>query len=133
MWRDRILDEVEFLTSRSSGPGGQHANKTETRVTLQWSPLESALFNDKEKRLIHDRLKSRFTDDGVLQISSQDTRSQAKNRKLAEHKFIAMIAESLVRPKKRVPSRRSRASIEKRLKNKKVRGELKKQRRWEKE
>jgi ribosome-associated protein len=129
MWRNRILDEAEFMTTRSSGPGGQHVNKSETKVTLTWSLENSALFDDATKHLISERLKGRLTDKGVLQLTCQETRSQVKNRKLVEHRFISLISQSLIRPKKRIPSKRTKSSIERRLNAKKIRGDLKRLRR----
>ena len=124
--KEQLLKEITFTTSRSSGPGGQHVNKTESRVSLHWSFKETEALTDEEKILVGRRLKSRLTDEGELILSSQKSRSQAMNKVDVTERFIDLIVKLSKPPKKRVRTKPSRASIERRLKEKKVRGERKK-------
>ena len=76
-----IIAECIFKTSRSSGKGGQHVNKTETKVQLEFEITASAVLSEDQKHILLEKLKDRLTTDGFLQISSQEFRSQLKNRK----------------------------------------------------
>lgn len=127
--RNCLLREVEFRTSRSSGPGGQHVNKTESRVELLWHPKESVCLNEAQKMLVTKLLKNRITDDGVLIVVSEKYRSQHRNRADVTEKFFQLVLESIVPVKKRKPTRPTRTSVEKRIRNKKIRGEIKRSRR----
>jgi len=127
--RECLHREVEFRTSRSSGPGGQHVNKTESRVELLWSPQESNCLTEEQKILVASRLRSRITDEGVLILASEKYRSQHRNKADVTERFLDLVTSSLVPVKKRKPSRPTRTSVEKRIKNKKLRGEIKRSRR----
>lgn len=127
--RECLDREVEFRTSRSSGPGGQHVNKTESRVELLWSPQESDCLTEEQKILVVSRLRSRITDEGVLILASEKYRSQHRNKADVSERFLDLVTSSLVPVKKRKPSRPTRTSVEKRIKNKKLRGEIKRSRR----
>ena len=124
-----IIREVEFRTSRSSGPGGQHVNKTESRVELMWSPANSGCLNVAQKRMLNDRLANRITDEGMLIMVSEKYRSQHRNKADVTERFVELVLASLVPVKKRRPGKPTRSSIEKRIRNKKIRGEIKKSRR----
>ena len=119
-------NELHFKTSRSSGKGGQHVNKTESRVTLFFNVRESRILNDDEKALITS--KRTLSQDGVLQISSEATRSQLKNKVNCIKKFYSTITRALVTPAKRKACKPSKAAIRKRLKEKKRRSEIKQNR-----
>ena len=127
--RECLHREVEFRTSRSSGPGGQHVNKTESRVELLWSPQESNCLTEEQKILVVSRLRSRITDEGVLILASEKYRSQHRNKADVTERFLDLVTSRLVPVKKRKPSRPTRTSVEKRIKNKKLRGEIKRSRR----
>lgn len=127
--RDCLIRELEFRTSRSSGPGGQHVNKTESRVELLWSPQESGCLNKAQKLRVTGRLGNRITDEGVLILVSEKYRSQHRNRAEVTERFLDLVTASLVPVKKRRPTRPTRSSVEKRIRNKKLRGEIKKSRR----
>jgi ribosome-associated protein len=127
--RECLIREVEYRTSRSSGPGGQHVNKTESRVELLWSPQESDCLSEAQKLMIAGRLSNRITDEGVLILVSEKYRSQHRNRADVIERFLDLIQTSLVPVKKRRPTRPTRSSVEKRIKSKKIRGEIKKSRR----
>lgn len=117
--------EFEFITSRSSGKGGQHVNKTNTKVELRFNISKSELLNDEEKKLIQKNLSSRISNDGILQIVSQKTRSQLKNKKDCIDKFYELLEKALTIQKKRKKTKRSLKSILKRLENKKKQSDKK--------
>ena len=127
--RECLIREVEFRTSRSSGPGGQHVNKTESRVELLWSPQDSDCLSEAQKMMIRGRLSSRITDDGVLIMVSEKYRSQYRNKAEVKERFLDLILASLVPVKKRRPTRPTRSSVEKRIRSKKIRGDIKRTRR----
>lgn len=127
--RDCLIRELEFRTSRSSGPGGQHVNKTESRVELLWSPQASGCLNEAQKKMVAGRLGNRITDDGVLILVSEKYKSQHRNRAEVTERFLKLVTTSLVPVKRRKPTRPTRSSVEKRIRNKKLRGEIKKSRR----
>jgi ribosome-associated protein len=104
-------------------------NKTETRVELRWIPAKSECLDEKYKYLILDRLRNKLTEEGVLILSCERHRSQHRNREEVTERFLTIVMNSMVIPKKRLPTKPSRSSIEKRIKNKKIRGELKRSRR----
>ncbi|RLD93780.1 MAG: aminoacyl-tRNA hydrolase [Bacteroidetes bacterium] len=127
--RECLHREVEFRTSRSSGPGGQHVNKTESRVELLWSPQESNCLTEEQKMLVASRLGSRITDEGVLILASEKYRSQHRNKADVTERFFDLVTSSLVPVKKRRPTRPTRSSVEKRIRSKKIRGDIKRSRR----
>ena len=127
--RECLIRELEYRTSRSSGPGGQHVNKTESRVELLWSPQESDCLSEAQKLMVAGSLGNRITDEGVLILVSEKFRSQYRNRADVTERFLDLIQTSLVPVKKRRPTRPTRSSVEKRIKSKKIRGEIKKSRR----
>lgn len=126
---ENLIAEVSFKTSRSGGSGGQHVNKVSTKVELDFDVLESKVLTDEEKALISEKLASRLTSDGILQVISQSERSQLRNKKVALEKFQELIQACFVVPKKRKPSKVPRRVKEKRLLTKKMKAEIKKLRR----
>ena len=122
------MKEVKFRTSRSSGPGGQHVNKTESRVELLWSPQTSECLNNLQKYRINRSLHSRITDEGLLILGSEKHRSQHQNKQEVTERFLSLIIASIKPPKKRKPTSPTRSSVEKRIKKKKMRGEKKRMR-----
>ncbi len=127
--RECLKKEVSFKTSRSSGPGGQHVNKTESKVELSWNLEESECLSNGQKLLVRQKLASRFTDLGVLKLTSEKHRSQYRNREEVTERFLELVAASMVPARKRRPTRPTRSSVEKRIKIKKIRGEIKRSRR----
>lgn len=120
-----VIPDAE-LTAKftpSGGPGGQHANKANTRVELSWD-IESSEVVDGSTR---DRLIEKFGP--VLRVVVDDERSQTRNRELAHERMRARIQSALHRPKARRPTRPSRSSQRRRIQGKRQRGMLKKQRR----
>lgn len=121
-------DELTWRFSRSSGPGGQHVNTTDTRVELIWSLADSASLTEAQKALAGRQLRHRLVDGKVTVVSSQ-YRSQHRNREAARVRLERLVADALVPPKPRRPTDPSRASVERRLSTKRRRGDVKKSRR----
>lgn len=120
--------ELEFVTSRSSGPGGQNVNKLETRVTLRFDVEASPALDDEARARIRERLATRINKDGVLQVSSQRHRTQAQNRDAARERFAELLRDALSDDPPRRPTRMPRAVKKRRLENKRRRGEIKRRR-----
>jgi len=120
--------ELQVETSRSSGPGGQHVNKTETRVTLRWSLADSSLSEPIKARLRH-KLAPRLTKAEEVLVSVDDTRVQSRNLVLAHERLKELLDQALKVPKRRRPTRPTRGSKERRLKAKRAQSEKKSMRR----
>jgi ribosome-associated protein len=117
------LSEVELRTSRSSGPGGQHANVTASRVEAVYDVEASRSLDDEQKRRVTARCGP------VVRASAQDTRSQARNRELALERLRSRLAAALHVQRQRRSTKPTKAARRRRLESKKQRGELKRQRR----
>jgi ribosome-associated protein len=117
------LAEVELQVSRSSGPGGQHAQKSETRVVAVFDVEASNALSDTQKRRVVARAGP------VLRAVAQDERSQSRNRELAVERLIASLREALRVERKRVPTTPSAAARQRRLEQKRRRGDVKRLRR----
>lgn len=117
------VSEIELRVSRSSGPGGQHANTSETRVEAVLDVEASTALTDVQKRRVIARAGP------VLRAVAQDERSQARNRELAVARLVARLAEALRVERHRVATRPSRAAKEQRLDAKRRRGTVKRLRR----
>lgn len=122
------LAELNFRFTTSSGPGGQHANRAATRVTLLFDVANSPSLDEATRRRLLKKLAPRLDKEGVLQVHSQETRSQVQNREAAVARFQSLLAAALVRRKKRKPTKPSKAAQERRLQRKKQRGQRKKER-----
>jgi len=127
----KLKTELKFRTSRSSGPGGQSVNKVNTKVELLFDVWNSAVLLFDQKEIISKRLSNRINGDGILLISSDETRSQLKNKELVVARFIKLLVDAVKPVKKRKATRRSKASVEKRLRNKKYQSDKKKNRKIE--
>ena len=117
--------ELRETASRSSGPGGQHVNKSNTRVTLRWSVADSVALGPNQRRRVLRRLASRSTRDGEVLVHASRHRSRARNRELARERLAELVRDALVVRKPRRPTRQSRASKERGLAAKKHRGAVK--------
>jgi ribosome-associated protein len=116
------LAEIELRASRSSGPGGQHANVTASRV--------EAVFDVEASRALDERQRERLSSrGGLITAVAQDARGQARNRELALQRLAQKIAGELAEPTRRRPTRPTRASRERRLEEKRRAGERKRARR----
>ena len=120
--------ELEFRTSRSSGAGGQHVNKTSSRVEISWNILRSIVLNEEQRDLLMKRLGSRVSEEGAVRVVASDTRSQLRNRQAAELRLGDLIAKALTVQKKRKPTRKPRAANEARLTEKKKHSDKKRNR-----
>jgi ribosome-associated protein len=123
------MSEIEFRTSRSSGPGGQNVNKLETRVELLFDVARSSSLNDEQRDLLFSRLKSNIDREGVLRTVSQESRSQWKNKQEAIEKFVQLLRDALKPRKIRRKTTATPLSREKRLMEKKLVSEKKRMRR----
>ena len=123
-----FYNEFTFITSRSGGAGGQNVNKVSSKVELRFHVDSSELLSEEEKARIHNKLKNQITNEGYLQIVSQEERSQLKNKQLCVKKFYELLKKSLAKPKTRKPTKPSKSAVEKRLTNKKIIAEKKAQR-----
>jgi ribosome-associated protein len=113
------LSEIELRTSRSSGPGGQHAQKSETRVEAVFDVEASTALSDAQKRRVIGKRGP------VLRAVAQDERSQLRNKELARERLVAALRDALRVERRRVPTKPSAASRKKRLEDKRRRGEVK--------
>lgn len=128
--RNIVIPNAELCESfvRSTGPGGQNVNKLSTKVELRWNPSTSTAMSEAQKSYLLQRLAQRMTESGELIISSDEHRTQGRNRDEARKKLALVVRQALVRPKKRRPTKPSRASIKRRLDGKKQRSSTKKNR-----
>jgi ribosome-associated protein len=123
------MSELQYRFSTSSGPGGQHANKASTRVTLLYDVAHSPSLDEELRRVLLKRLAPYLDKDGLLQIHVQDSRSQHQNREIANGRFRELLAAALIRRKHRRPTRPNRKAVEKRLDTKKKHSRRKQERR----
>ena len=120
--------ELDVRVSRASGAGGQHVNKTSSRVEIFWNVQASRALSDDQRARLLERLASRLTTEGSIRVVASDMRSQSRNRDLAEERLADMVRRALVIPKKRRPTRPTKASREARLEGKKRQSHKKRER-----
>jgi ribosome-associated protein len=123
-----IFPEITFKTSRSSGKGGQHVNKTESRVSLFFNVIDSKALT--EEQIVTLKQKLRLSLEGTFQVDCEESRSQLRNKEMCVQKFYFILFESLTSQKKRKRTKPSKAAIRKRLKSKKHRAEIKQNRKF---
>jgi len=127
--KDRIAEsEFKFLTSRSSGPGGQNVNKVSSKVELHFNFQSSPGLSDREKELISFKLGSRINSEGDLIVRSQSERSQLRNRNKAVERMLILISDALTEKPDRKPTVPTKKSRTDRLDEKHKRGLIKKMR-----
>ena len=121
-----ILPEVEFSTSRSSGPGGQNVNKVNSKVALRWDVSKSELLTDEQKMLMRAKLKSHMTQKGLVIVQAQEKRSQLDNKAMAIVKLDRLLARAFEIKKPRQKTKPGKSTVQKRLSGKKLHSEKKK-------
>jgi ribosome-associated protein len=121
--------ELDYRATRAGGPGGQHVNTSSTRIELLWNVRTTRALPEEERERVQQRLASRTDADGNVRVVSSESRSQLRNRESAEARLAEMLRRALIAPRKRIPTRPSRASREARLQDKRRRSEKKRMRR----
>ena len=122
--------ELQFITSRSGGSGGQNVNKVESKVQLKFDITASCELSEEEKILLLEKLATKTDQDGVLQLQSQEKRSQIQNKELVIRKFEDLLHKAFHKKRIRKASKPKKGAIEKRLKAKKNQAEKKANRNW---
>lgn len=122
---EKLLTELDFRTSRSSGAGGQHVNKTETKVEVLFHVNNSQALNAEEKEIILQKLAASINVEGILAVNSQKSRSQFSNKENALEKLKLKLEKALIPKAKRVRTKPTKGAIEERLAEKKMRSEIK--------
>ena len=122
-------EELSFRASRAGGPGGQHVNKTSTRIELVWSVRGSRALTEEQRSRLAVKLATRLDTEGILRIVASDSRSQTRNRDVAEDRLARLVRLALAVPKTRKKTRPTRGGVEKRLQSKHARSETKRARR----
>jgi len=120
--------ELDIKASRSSGAGGQHVNKTSSRIEISWDIAKSAALSDEQREMLMTRLASRLSTEGAIRVVASEMRSQRQNRDRAEARLADLVRRALVVRKKRKPTRRPRSADEARLASKKLHARKKRDR-----
>ena len=131
---DRVAiprSELEVRASRSGGAGGQHVNKTSSRIEIRWNVRRTSALDEALRERVLGKLASRLDGEGNVRVVSSEMRSQHQNRERAEQRLAELVARALVVPKARKKTKPSRASKENRLQEKKRHSERKRNRRGE--
>lgn len=127
--KEEIEKELTYQFSRSGGSGGQHVNKTSTKVTLNFDINQCRVLTQKQKEKVFTKLANKVNVEGVLQLSSEEERSQLRNKKLVTERFFGLLEFALKKKKKRKKTKPSKGAKERRLKKKKEHSQKKKRRR----
>ena len=125
MDKSTLIKELSFKTARSSGAGGQHVNKVSSKVISSFDVENSEGLNAREKRLLKKTLASRLTNDGILNISCEESKSQHQNKDLVIKRFLSILKKGVIVPKRRIATKPTKASKRRKLDEKKRRGQTK--------
>ena len=120
-----LISEINFTTSRSSGPGGQNVNKVNSKVTLKFDVAGSQILTEQQKAIVLQKLSARMTNDGVLVITSQEKRSQLQNKEEVLQKLNDALVKIFTPRKPRKATRPGKAAVRKRIDEKKLRSQKK--------
>jgi ribosome-associated protein len=118
MEAEKLLQELQFKAVRSSGAGGQNVNKVSSKVVLTFDLKNSNALSEEEKSLLQTKIAARLTIDSVLILNCDEDRSQLKNKAIVTKRFLEIIANGLIVPKKRKATKVPKSVIEKRIKEK---------------
>jgi len=116
--KETIYNELQFKAVRSSGAGGQHVNKVATKIELSFDLCNSKALTHHQKSRLLEKLENKLTKTCFLLMQCDETRSQHKNKELVLKRFLELLTNALKVPKRRKPTKPSKASIEKRLQSK---------------
>jgi ribosome-associated protein len=126
-------DEIDLQASRSGGPGGQHVNTSSTRIEVRWNLDATRALTADEKSRARAKLGARVDADGTIRVTASESRSQRRNRDMAEARLAELIRAALVIPKPRRPTKPHRGAREARLRTKRERSDRKQARHWHSE
>ena len=124
-------DELATRASRAGGAGGQHVNTSSTRIELLWNVGTTRALSEEQRARVLQKLSSRLDSEQTVRVVASDRRSQRQNRESAEERLADLVRAALVVPKKRRPTKPSRAAKQARLDSKKRTSDKKRQRRWQ--
>jgi ribosome-associated protein len=124
-----LKQELSFSVSRSGGPGGQNVNKVNSKVTIKFDVINSQVLTPEEKEIIKKKLSTKLTKEGILVLTSQESRSQLENKEEVLKKFEALIIRAFIKQKSRKPTKPSKGAVQRRIKSKKQLSEKKEWRR----
>jgi len=116
---DTLIKELTFKAMRSSGPGGQHVNKTSSKVEVSFNIEASLALSDQEKQRLQQKLQNKISSEGTLSLQCSESRSQHRNKAIVIERLIDLLKQSLKPVKKRKKTKTPKRAIEKRLKTKK--------------
>ncbi len=118
MEAEKLIKELIFKATRSSGAGGQHVNKVSSKIVLFFDVLNSKTLSEEEKELLLKNLSRKLTKENVLILNCDESRSQHKNKEIVIKRFLSIIVKGLTIPKTRKKTKPSKSSIKKRLEKK---------------